>query len=135
MKIDLYKNGSDIENGKKALTVTLKPFSKSEQTINLEPKKVKEDTEEPIDEKLDNKPPVVPVEEDNPWYEITVKATDGSNAFAGWSAVFGYSSDSSPDLRNIYKDFKGNGECVLYIQKSDYESVYSIGEIWLIIIV
>ena len=31
----------------------------------------------------------------------------------------------------MYKECKGNGECVLYIQKSDYESVYSIGEIWL----
>ena len=137
MKIDLYKNGSDIENGKKVLTVTLKPFSDIEQTINLEPKKEKEEVEEPIEEeptenpKEDDKPRVEPVKEENPWYEITVKATDGSNAFAGKSAVFGYPSDSSPDLKNIYKECKSNGECVLYIQKSDYESVYSIGEIWI----
>lgn len=141
MKIDLYKNGSDIENGKKALTVTLKPFSDLEQTINLDTRKEKEEIEEPAeeepienpkeDEKPNTKPNVDPVKEENPWYEITVKATDGSNAFAGWSAVFGYYSDSSPDLKNMYKECKGNGECVLYIQKSDYESVYSIGEIWL----
>ncbi|MDD4734098.1 MAG: hypothetical protein PHU05_04560 [Bacilli bacterium] len=138
MKIDLYKNGSDIENGKKTLTVTLKPFSDSQQTVNLEPRKVKEETEEPQedekskdDDKTNNKPPVKPVEKDNPWYEIKVKATDGSKAFAGWSAVFGYPSDSFPDLKNTYKTFNSNGECVLYIQESDYESELSIGKIWL----
>lgn len=134
MKIDLYKNGADIENGKKALTINLKPFKDTSQTVNLTPRKVTdEETIEEPNEELEK--PIVDSpnlkKEDNPWYEITLKATDNSKAFAGWSAVVGYTSDSSPDLKNIYKSFNSKGECKLYIQKSDYNNQINIDEIWL----
>ncbi|MDD4036662.1 MAG: hypothetical protein PHS45_05025, partial [Bacilli bacterium] len=134
MELELYKTAKDVKSGKKALTVTLNPFSESEQTVTLQPRKVNEEIEDSdnIPSETD-KPPVItaPIQEDNPWYEVTIKATDNSKAFAGWSAVLQYPDNSSPDLKNMYKDFSSKGECILYIQKSDYDGLESSPQIWL----
>ncbi|MDD4298649.1 MAG: hypothetical protein PHS98_03360 [Bacilli bacterium] len=138
MKLELYKTAKDVKSGKKALTVTLNPFSESEQTVTLQPRKINEEIEDSDNipsetDKPDDKPPVstTPVQEDNPWYEATIKATDNSKSFAGWSAVLQYPDNSSPDLKNMYKDFSSKGECIIYFQKSDYDGLESPSQIWL----
>ncbi len=138
MKLELYKTAADVKAGKKLHTVTLPPFSETEQTVILEPRP---DFEEPKPadedpESDENTPPELPVTqpphpEENPWYDITIKATDNSKVFSGWFAVLQYPKNSYPDLKDMYKDFNSKGECVLYFQKSDYDGLDSPSQIWL----
>ena len=133
MKINLYKDGTAIETGEISKTLTLKEFSSNSQTIYLTSRNI-EEVEEPKEEQEEKpieKPSTGPIQEENPWYEITIQSSDGTNAFAGWSAVLGYSSDSSPDLKNSYKEFNSNGKCVMYVQENDIDSYGSITQFWL----
>lgn len=133
MNFELYKTAADAREGKNKLkTITLHPFTESEQTVLLQPKQVDEpEPEEPEPEPEPKPEPKPPIAEENPWYDVTVKALDNSKVFSGWSAVLQYPKDSSPDLYFMLAEFDRKGQCLLSFQRSDYEGLESPSQIWL----
>ena len=156
MTLEIYRTKADIESGNKLRTITLKPFCDNEQTVILEPLKkteaeddeVKDDTTTddniPNDDSPDNPPledppkedpPVIklPVQVDNPWYDVTIISQDieRPKAFVGWYAVLAYPEDMEIVLKDMYGMFNNKGECKLYFQESDYETLDAPSNIWL----
>ncbi len=142
MTLELYRTTSDIKIGKKLQTIQLKPFSESEQTVVLKPrKKVGPAESEPSESSETDSNPATsnppdtkqPVQDANPWYDVTIQSSDNTRpkAFTGWYAVLAYPEDSAPDLKNMYKSFDSRGKCMLSFQESDYEALESPSEIWL----
>lgn len=143
MTLELYQKASDVKSGKKLKTIQLKPFSEREQTIVLQPRRKDEPTESEPSESIptDSNPTASsnssetkpPIQEPNPWYDVTIQSSDNNNpkAFTGWYALLAYPEDSSPKLKNMYKMFDSKGKCMLSFQKSDYEALESPSKIWL----
>lgn len=133
MNLELYKTAADVREGKNKLkTITLNPFTEPEQTVLVQPRQV--DVTEPEEPEPEPKPePKPPIAEENPWYDVTVKALDNSKVFSGWSAVLQYPKDSFPDLQVMLAEFDRKGQCLLSFQRSDYEGLESPSQIWLYI--
>jgi len=143
MTLELYQKASDVKSGKKLKTIQLKPFSEREQTIVLQPRRKDEPTESEPSESIptDSNPTASsnssetkpPIQEPNPWYDVTIVSLDNTNpkAFAGWYAVLEYPKDMHVELEDMLAMFDNTGKCILRFQKSDYEALESPSKIWL----
>lgn len=135
MKLELYRSAADVKSGLKAHTITLQPFTDKVQSVTLEPWEKGEEPEPDIDEPAedDNPPPAIkPVRPpQNPWYDLTIVAQDGSKAFRGWYAILQYPKGGSFDLKDMYASFNNNGICTIHFQEADYTALGSPSQIWL----
>ena len=139
MKLELYRSVAAVKSGQKVRTITLQPFTDRVQNVTLEPWEKGEEPEPDIEEPAksaedDNNPPPVTKPSrppQNPWYDLTIVAQDGSKAFRGWYAILKYPRGSSFDLKNMYANFNNNGVCTIHFQEADYTALGSPSQIWL----